>query len=311
MRMNRNCYLVESLICCARKPARTWLISLGALAALLAGSCTTAPSREPTAPPTRARNIPYGTNDAAAHRLRVGDAEIYYEIYGDGPPVLLLHGGFYGYIDGWAQYIAALSDRYKVIAMATRGHGRSSIGSAPFSRRLFADDAAAVLKHETDQPAIVIGFSDGATTAYMLAATYPDSVKKAVAIGSGLRTTQSSVEWARNLSPEGVEQELGSFVKARKQLMPEPERWNEFVGKYRAMFIQMMDGVSDEQAKGIACPVLVIGGDRDRFIPLNEFVRVRSLIRNSRLLILPDCDHVPSLRRPVVLREFVLPFVQE
>jgi pimeloyl-ACP methyl ester carboxylesterase len=257
-----------------------------------------------------AQNIPYGTNDAAAHRLHVGDAEIYYEIYGDGPPLLLLHGGFYGYIDGFAQYIPALSNHYRVIAMAISGHGKSSIGSKPFNRRLFTDDAAAVLKHETDQPAVVIGFSDGANTAYMLAAVYPNSVKKVVAIGCGLWRTQSTIQWARNLSPESVEQQLGDFVKARKQLIPEPERWNEFVEKCRTMYM-MMDGVSDEQAKDIACPVLIIGGDRDQFNPLDEFVRVRSLIRNSRLLILPDCDHVSSKNRPVVLREFVLPFVQE
>jgi pimeloyl-ACP methyl ester carboxylesterase len=256
-----------------------------------------------------AQNIPYGTNDAASHRLRVGDAEIYYEVYGDGPPLLLLHGGFYGYIDGWAQYIPVLSKQFRVIAMATRGHGRSSIGSKPFSRRLFADDAAAVLKHETNQPVIVIGSSDGANTAYMLAAVYPDSIKKVVAIGNGLWRTQSTIEWARNL-PVEVEQQLGSFVTARKQLMPEPERWNEFVEKCRAMYMAM-DGVSDEQAKSIACPVLIIGGDRDQFVPLNEFVRTHALIRNSRLLILPDCDHTSSKRRPIVLREFVLPFVQE
>jgi pimeloyl-ACP methyl ester carboxylesterase len=72
-----------------------------------------------------------------------------------------------------------------------------------------------------------------------------------------------------------------------------------------------MDEVSDEQAKAIACPVLIIGGDRDQFVSPNEFVRVRSLIKDSRLLIMPQCDHLASMNRPVVLREFILPFVQE
>jgi pimeloyl-ACP methyl ester carboxylesterase len=258
----------------------------------------------------RAKDIPYGTNDVAAHRLRTGDAQIYYEIYGTGKPVLLLHGGFYGYIDEYSEYIAALSTRFRVIAMATRGHGRSSIGTEPFSRRLFAEDAVAVLTHETDEPAMVIGFSDGANTAYLLASLHPESVKRVVAIGCGLRSTPAVYEWARNLSPESVARELGDFVAARQQLMPEPGRWSEFVEKCRNLYLHR-DGVTDEQARGITCPVLIIGGDRDAYTPLEEFVRTRSTIRNSRLLFLPDCDHVSSLRRPVVLREFVLPFVQE
>src|SRR5258708_38727855 len=112
-----------------------------------------------------AQNIPYGSNEATAHRIKVDDVILYYEVYGKGPPVLLLHGGLYGYIDEFGSYIAELSKRFTVIAPAMRGHGRSELGSKPFSSSLQADETFAVLQQVTDQPAIVIGFSHGAKTA--------------------------------------------------------------------------------------------------------------------------------------------------
>ena len=133
-----------------------------------------------------AANIPYGLNDKAGHHINCGDAKIYYEVYGQGPPALLLHGGLYGYIDEYEAYIKKLSHNYTVIAMATRGHGRSEVGTKPYSYRLFADDAALLLKAVGKQPAVVIGFSDGAITAMTLAAEYPELVEKAVVVGGGL-----------------------------------------------------------------------------------------------------------------------------
>ena len=78
--------------------SRTRIVALAfgfALASLLAGA------------PSIAEDVPYGSNDAAAHRLHYEDAQLYYEVYGEGPPVLLLHGGLYGYIDEFASYIEA------------------------------------------------------------------------------------------------------------------------------------------------------------------------------------------------------------
>ncbi len=249
-----------------------------------------------------AQTEPYGANDMAAQRLHIGDTEIYYEVYGEGSPILLLHGGFYGYIDEFSEYIDCLSKQYRVIALATRGHGRCPIGSTPYTRRLLADDAAAVLKQTTDQPAIVIGFSCGAKTAYMVAAHYPDQVKKVVAIGAGPRVSESAINWAKNLSP--------TTVAAHKQWMPEPDRWDDFVENIQHLYLHH-GGVSDQELQQITCPLLLIAGDRDYFNPVSEFDRANSIIQNSQLLVLPDCDHVGSMSKPIVLREFILPFIQE
>lgn len=80
------------------------------------------------ATPVAALEVAYGSNPQTGCYLNVGDAKICYEVHGEGRPVLLLQGGLYGYIDEYSPYIPELSKHFKVIAMATRGHGRSEIG---------------------------------------------------------------------------------------------------------------------------------------------------------------------------------------
>ncbi len=108
----------------------------------------------------------YGTNAAAGHYVQTADAKIYYERYGTGgTPLVLLHGGEYGYIDEFADFIHEMSASRTVIAIATRGYGRSERGSAPLSHRQFAADAFAVVQDvfKDGEKVDVLGFSEGAS----------------------------------------------------------------------------------------------------------------------------------------------------
>jgi pimeloyl-ACP methyl ester carboxylesterase len=113
--------------------------------------------------------ISFGDNPSAGHYQQVGDAEIYYETYGSGPPLVLLHRGLYGYIDEFSGVIPELSQHHSVIAIALRGHGKSEFGRQPLSNTLFADAAATVVRHVTSEPPDVVSFSVGAMAAYLLA----------------------------------------------------------------------------------------------------------------------------------------------
>lgn len=119
-------------------------------------------------PTDKVSAIPYGANDAAGYYVQAGDARLYYEVYGKGEPLLVLHGGIIGTTYELGQLIDSLSAHYQVIAMTTRGHGRSEIGHSPITYKQRATDALAVLKAVTDKPAIVLGFSDGAYTGYKM-----------------------------------------------------------------------------------------------------------------------------------------------
>jgi pimeloyl-ACP methyl ester carboxylesterase len=253
----------------------------------------------------------YGTNKQAAHYLNVGDAKIYYETYGQGRPLILLHGGLYGYIDEYAGYIPTLSKHFKVIAIAMRGHGKSEIGTKPISYKQLADDAIAVLEKESKDSAVVIGFSDGGIATYVLAAEYGHKIRKIVSIGGGLELagyTPEGMKWLDNFSPENFEKTDAKFIKERKKLMPQPERWNEFLTKMKVMWMEPI-WVSEEKARNIKCSVLTIGGDRDDFLTTEQFSKTYKTIPNSQLAIIPNSGHVESMARPYVFRNVILPFV--
>src|ERR1041385_2874766 len=87
-----------------------------------------------------AQKIPYGNNPDAGLYYNFGDANLYYEVYGEGPPLVMLHGGVYGGIDEFEPFIERFSKKFQVICIATRGHGKSELGKDPMSFQQRADD---------------------------------------------------------------------------------------------------------------------------------------------------------------------------
>lgn len=241
------------------------------------------------------KKISYGANAAAGHYLRVDDANIYYETYGSGgTPLVLLHGGLYGYIEEFGMLIDELSKHRRVIAIATRGHGKSDLGTKPFSHLLFAADALAVIRHETSEKVDVLGFSDGAVTSYMLTAAHPELVRRLVAIGG----PRKFADWApsaqaefKKAKPSDVERDSPQFVADRKRLMPEPERWQEFVERLNAMEAGPVY-VTDEQIRSMKVPTLIVAGDHDPYNETVKFVELFQLLPSGELAVIPGCGHV-------------------
>jgi pimeloyl-ACP methyl ester carboxylesterase len=239
--------------------------------------------------------VSYGANPAAGHSLRVDDANIYYETYGSGgTPLVLLHGGLYGYIEEFGGLIEELSKHRRVIAIATRGHGKSDIGTKPFSYVLFANDAFAVIRHETSEKVDVLGFSDGAVTSYTLASAHPELIRRLVAIGGPRKLadwTPSAQTEFRNAKPSDVERDSPQFVSDRRKLMPQPERWLEFNQKLNAMWAGPVY-VTDEQIQSIQIPTLIVAGDHDPYNQIPKFVELFQLLPKGELAIIPGCGHV-------------------
>jgi pimeloyl-ACP methyl ester carboxylesterase len=241
------------------------------------------------------QKFPYGANPAAGHYLRVDDAKIYYETYGTGgTPLVLLHGGLYGYIDEFGQLIGELSKHRRVIAIATRGHGKSELGTKPFSYTLFANDALAVINHETSGKVDVLGFSDGAVTSYTLAAGHPEVVRRLVAIGGPRKPADwppAGQQELKNSKPGDVERDSPQFVAERKKLMPEPDRWAEFVARLIAMWSTPVY-LTDAQIRSLQMPTLIIVGDHDQYNQIPKSVELYQLLPNGELAIIPGCGHV-------------------
>jgi pimeloyl-ACP methyl ester carboxylesterase len=245
MRLLRLCYAVSLLALLPLVPL------YGLTPSESAGSATT--SIYPRAHgQDNAGTISYGANPVAGHYLRVDDTKIYYETYGTGgTPLVLLHGGLYGYIEEFGELIGELSKHRRVIAIATRGHGKSELGSKPFSYVLFASDAFAVIQHETGDKVDVLGFSDGAITSYLLTAAHPGLVRRLVAIGGprGIADwTPSALAELKASKADDVERDSPQFVADRKKLMPAPQMWEEFVQRLTKMWMGPVN-VTDEQLR--------------------------------------------------------------
>lgn len=286
---------------------KRWLFILSALCALSVQAQTKLSffGRKPT---DKVSATPYGANDAAGHYVQAGDARLYYEVYGTGEPLLVLHGGIVGTTYELGQLIDSLSTRYQVIAMTTRGHGRSEIGHSPITYKQRATDALAVLKAVTDKPAIVLGFSDGAYTGYKFASMFPDRVKKLIAIGAGenlqlmRKVVANKVEDMLKIAPE--------FMKSQMALMPEPERLQEHWNMLPAFYNDDMI-VSKKLLGSIRCPVLLMAGELDPNAPLDTNISAYRMIPDCELAIIANGTHQVFIDNFPAVWANIVPFLNK
>ncbi len=237
--------------------------------------------------PTNVVNkIPYGTNPQAGHYVQTKDAKIYYEVYGKGQPIVLLHGGLFGSIIEFADFIDQLKGKYQVIAISTRGHGKSELGTEPLTLEQRANDAMTVINAVTKDSVIVLGFSDGGYSAYKLGAMYSERVKKMIVIGAGeirpgLREFNFTAKMAMEMDKLFWEQQL--------KLMPEPNRVEDLFTQVANCYNNVT--VSKELLSTIKCPVLVMAGDNDGGNPVERVVSAARYIPNHQISIIPNTGH--------------------
>ncbi len=247
---------------------------------------------------------PYGDNVKIGKYVRAGDAKLYYEVYGKGEPILILHGGGVGSPYEMGRLIDDLRKNHKVIVMSTRGHGRSEIGDAPLTYEQKANDAIAVLNAVGEQKVQIVGFSDGAYTAYKIAAMYPARVERITAIGAG---TLKAGYFGDSMRIEDLAAIDADFVEYEKTIMPEPERWQDFCNKYIQFWHNM--SVGGEIFRAIKCPVLLIVGDEDDHAPVITVLEAHQFIPNSRLCVIPKAWHSAFLDNYEMTAQAILPFV--
>lgn len=230
--------------------------------------------------------VQYGNNPKAGHYAQAGDAKIYYEVYGKGRPFVLLHGGIFGSTYEMGRFIDSLSRKYQVIAVSTRGHGKSELGTAPLTYEQRANDVLAVLKATTRDSAIVFGFSDGGFTGFKLASMYPERVRKLIVMGAselapGMRDFTFSTQQAFALDSAYMRQQLA--------LMPQPQRLAEMFAQVGTMYSHLT--VDKALLQTIQCPTLVMAGDRDEGNPVQRVLNTAQMIRRSQLAIIPNASH--------------------
>ncbi len=237
-----------------------------------------------------AQSVSYGYNNEVGKYFNVGNnTNLYYEIYGEGTPLLILHGGVFGYIDEFEYLIPKLVDKYQVICLATRGHVKSDIGTEPFTYEQRANDAYKLIKLLDLDKVTVIGFSDGGFAAYKLAAIHPEVVEKMIVMGAGDDPPKDE-PGTSSYSADSLMKKYSDYFKKRVANMPEPDRWNESLSMLNDLYNKSF--VSEETFKKIQCPVLVMSGDADEFSNPEECTAAHRFLPDSQLSIIPGCGHV-------------------
>jgi pimeloyl-ACP methyl ester carboxylesterase len=256
--------------------------------------------------PSPANEIQYGNNPKAGHYVNAGDAKIYYEVYGQGKPIVILHGGIFGSTYEMFQFIDSLSKKYKVIAVSTRGHGKSTLGTRPITDEQKANDVMAVIDAETRDSVIILGFSDGGYAGYKVASMYPGRVRKLIAIGAtelypGLRDFTFDVK--KGVSLDSV------YWKQQLMLMPDPQSLPEMFTRLGKMYSQL--SLDKGFFETIQCPVLVMAGDKDQGNPPARVVTTAQMIGNHEIGIIPNCGHAVFLENFPAVWACIVPFLNQ
>jgi len=236
---------------------------------------------------------------------KVNGAEIYYAIYGSGEPLILLHGGL-GNTDYWGGQIAEFSAKYKVITIASRGHGRSTRDDQPYSYHLMASDVLAVMDILSIDKASIVGWSDGGNIGLDIAINNPDRLVKLFAFGA-------------NFNPSGVKPTVetdpvfGAYVERAaadySRLSKTPKQFDEFVAQISEMWAKQPN-FTPAQLKSIKVPVAIADGEYDEAIKLEHTQQMASLIPGSTLILLPNLSHFAMWQDAKAFNTAVLDYLE-
>jgi pimeloyl-ACP methyl ester carboxylesterase len=223
--------------------------------------------------------IPYGSNAASGKYLNTRGIRMYYEAYGKGAPLLLIHGNG-GSIASMASQIPFFSKSYRVIAADSRSQGNSPDPGDSLSYEMMADDCSALLDSLHIDSACVIGWSDGGIIGLLMAIRHPGKVRKLAVTGANIRPDTSA------FSAADVQSMKDQAEKLQKQ-QQDPKTKNEI--KLTRLMINEPD-ISLPLLQMIQCPVLVIGGDHD-IIKTEHTLEIFRSIPGANLWILPGSGH--------------------
>lgn len=238
----------------------------------------------------------YGDSLQVGRSLNVNGAKLYYEIYGKGEPLLLLHGNGQS-ISAFSQQIETLSQNFKVIAVDTRAHGRSKDRKLEeLTYDLFASDMKQLLDSLNLKQVNILGWSDGGNTALKLALHYPEYVKKLAIMGANLFPDETAIE-------SGL---LELFNRQLEELQGKVDE--QSLNQARLLRLLLNEpNMSYEDMSTVGAPVLVMAGEHD--VIMESHTRaIAERIRDAKLIIFKDASHYAPQEIPFEFNKSVLQF---
>jgi pimeloyl-ACP methyl ester carboxylesterase len=189
--------------------------------------------------------------------------------------------------------------------MDSRGHGRSSFNDTPISYEVMASGVLGLMDHLGIDKADIVGWSDGGIIGLEIAIHHPERLNKVVAYGA-------------NFDPSGVRLDIGSNAKFNAYIAraeeeyqknsPAPERWDEFLANISNMWATEPN-YTEEQLKGITTPILILDGEQEEAIDLNQTKLMALLIPGAKLVLMPGVGHFALFEKPDEFNQIVLDYL--
>jgi pimeloyl-ACP methyl ester carboxylesterase len=247
------------------------------------------------------KGINYGSNNGKY--VTAGNLKIYYEEYGTGIPLLMLHGGFSS-ISNFEKIIPEFAKRYRVIAIDLPGHGRTELPDS-LSFQLLADYSSKIIDILKLDSVYVFGYSVGAVVALHLAADRSDKVKRTVALSGGLNMSGYMPENAyflSNVTPEMCEApQIKWWMDDYTAKSPARDNWKKFVTDFRKMFA-VTSFIPEEKLKQIKSPVLILQGDHDA-VKTEQGLYMSRLLKNCQFGAMPGATHFTISQNPELINK--------
>ena len=249
----------------------------------------------------------------------VNGIKVYYEIYGEGKPIILLHGAFYTIDMNWGELIPELSKTRKVIAIEMQGHGHSPFSDRKLSITTLASDVEKVMDYLKIDSADVAGYSMGGSVAYQFAVQSPKRLRKLVIISSTYKTNG----WLPVVNGAFKDFKAEFFDNTPLQtgydaVAPDKTKWRKFL-EQMFVFAQEPFNVGDSNIAKISAPVLIISGDNDGLDKI-ELMKTYQLLGGgvsdlqpmpkSQLAILPSQGHVSMMMETATILSYLNSFLK-
>lgn len=233
--------------------------------------------------------VPYGDNRPAGHYQLAHGVKLYYETYGQGAPLLLLHGNGES-INSFRYQIAELARHYQVIAVDTRDHGKSAATKGALTYDLFAEDMVALLDALHVPKASIVGWSDGGNTGLSLALHHPERVRALITMGANIYADTTALDGR-----------LMRYVQQASHRGPtRARRLNTLMVDYPQM--------KPAELAAIKVPVLVMAGEKDVIKEAHTRL-IGASIPGARVVILPGLTHYAPQEDPALFNKTVFDFL--
>ena len=241
--------------------------------------------------------------------VTVNGLSLYYETYGSGWPLVLLHGGLLTIGSNFGPLLEPLAANRQVIAAEFQGHGRTVDNGRPLTMDALAGDVVALLDHLGIGRADLFGFSLGGLVAALVALSEPGRVGKLVIASADPHRPPGRESRLPGPDRLPTEADFQAMREAYEAVAPDPGRFSDLPARTEAL-VHTVAPWTEEQLRSLATPALLIFGDRD-FSPLQDVVELYDLLPDARLAVLPSTTHMGVIQQPRELLALITAFLDE